>query len=243
MRVQSFAVALFLGIGSSSVAACATQETDFTCEGESVDFCGSLLRSNVATLLDRVTAGEDVSLIMTGGDSRAALTVARLAQSYNGRLEVREICGSSCLEALIPGFDVVEFHDQPLLVAHGNVQMIVGLLRERGYSLPDCYVDYIGSFEEILGSKVDDALWREQVARLGVANVRVDDSISGCPRVHYTSEVDYWIPTGEELERYYGVVGVGDVAASSPELTQQAINRHFDTGITFRLGDQILVSE
>lgn len=226
------------------VALCPTRgQGHDPCESSGAHFCGSLSAGNVEDLRESLASREVVNISSTGGDSRLGLVAAHDIKSNANSVRIFDRCDSTCVEVLLPAFDKIEFVDEPVVAVHGSVQMIVGLLSDEGYALPDCYVSYMNLYDAIIGDTGSATAWRAQIKKLGVHDVVVDDENPACPEVLFAKEVDYWLPDSGELQSLYGLEFQGDVASDHPDRLQSALDCRFQKGTSFRVGEAIYYSE
>lgn len=212
------------------------------CDEAELDFCGGIYPHTAQDLVAAIDKNGTIAIASGGGDARPALFAANRIIEQGTQARVHEICGSSCLEVLLPAFNEIEFVQSPLIVSHGNVRMILELLAREGGELPECYRRYVALHDIVLGSRVNPNLPEVLIERLGLSNINIDDINAACPHVSYDQLVDNWLPTSEELRSHYHLEFSGHVAADDLTLAQAEIDRYYPAGVRFSVQGEILTS-
>ncbi|MCR9128696.1 MAG: hypothetical protein NXI12_04180 [Alphaproteobacteria bacterium] len=221
----------------------------FYCANIDVDYCGPITRDfEEAASSPAALADGYLTFTSSGGDARIASLLALQWRWLGGDARVVRLCGSSCLEVLLPTFKSVAFIDEPVVLSHGSPHMLRTIYERHAPSAAEqCRpIAEHNRFATLLSNgpwaHVSDRIGMVQLDRLGVENIQADD-VDGCIRLSYDQEVDHWLPTTDELRLYYGLSTSGTVAADNLTLAHEKVSCLFPPGETFRVGDAVITAD
>ncbi|MEQ8405043.1 MAG: hypothetical protein RKE49_08090 [Oceanicaulis sp.] len=212
-----------------------------TCTPRSEPGCAPVDHGLIADLRAHDPADGPFALRSSGGFTPNSLIAAGVILERGLDAVIVDFCLSACLEHLLPAFNRVAAHDQPLVLAHGNTDIFFRLLEAETGRTPACMTRYRRARDSVFANKPlpDTAQVQIETVGLSVTATGVDEF---CVQGEVNRRHDAWAPTSAELARHFGLEIEGAVAADDPGVLQQRLDSLMPPGTTVISGGQVYTS-
>lgn len=211
------------------------------CAEMQIDFCGPLFGDAHLALRAQAEAKHRLSVASSGGDMRIGLIAAARIRPENVSIDIHRLCGSACIETLVPAAASVRLIDRPVLVVHGNPSLWRHIIHLGGETDTQCYRSFLFFLDRYLGDRLNPDLVEMQFDRMGIHNIRPGERVR-CAGYTFDQEADYILLTAEELQYYYGAPVEGQSAIDDATDIQALVDAWFRQGLRVWARGQIYVS-